>query len=270
MEKLLKKILWVMIFSLFVTAIASYASVTYYTQEDMDNALSSDQMLGSYVQRDSPALTKPIITAVATTTAGTMLGTTTLYFKVTSLDYAGGETIASAESSCALGAYLTGAPDGCIVASTLPSGSASSKLWVATTTGVYYGYITATSSTLVATTTSVLTLGTLPQTNTAFLFNSGQNIPNTYLYKTVTADALVKSGETIVHSITFSPTDAAVTAGSISLLDSTSYGSGTTTTYYFTAAYHEANTIILDAIYPNGLYVDFDTTADVNVNITYK
>jgi len=271
MEKLLKNILWVMIISLFVTAVTAYASVTYYTQEEMDEARNDTQeeSFGSFVQRDSPILRKATGITASTSTLGSMLGTTTLYFKTTSVDYAGGQTTATAETSCSLGAYLTGAPDGCIVALTPSEGSASTRLWVSSVSGTYTEYQTATSSTLVATTTG-LTTGTFPQTNTAFLFNSGFNIPNTYLHKTVSADALIKSGDTIVHSITFSPTDVAVTAGSITLLNATEIGTGTSTSYYFSAAYHEANTIILDEVFTNGLYLDFTTTADVNVNVSYK
>jgi len=208
--------------------------------------------------------------AAATSTLGTMVGTTTLYFKTTSIDYAGGQTEPSSEVSCALGPYLTGAPDGCLVTITVPTETESSRLWVGTSTGVYYAYTTATSSTLVATTTG-LTLGTIPTANTSYTFNNGDySVADTYLVKNVTSDTLVKNGKTFIHTVTYSPTDAAATAGSIHILNATSAGSGTTTSYYLTAAYHEPTTILLDEYFDNGLYVDFDTTADVNVNVSYR
>lgn len=262
-SKLLSHKLVIVIMGLLMAGTA-YGAFTCFPEQGIGEAI-----FGSAVQRDSPSMPNATGISVATSTLGTMVGTTTLYFKVTSLDYAGGETIESAESSCALGPYLTGAPDGCLVALTPTTGAASTRLWVATTSDTYYAYQTATSSTLVATTTG-LTLGTLPQTSSAFLFNSGLDIADTYLYSTATADALIKSGEAIVHSVTFSPTDAAATAGSIHVLDATSTGTGTTTSYYLTAAYHEPYTVVLDAVFDNGLYIDFDTTADVNVTVTYK
>ncbi len=223
---------------------------------------------GSQVKGDQIAVATDL--AAATSTLGTMVGTTTLYFKATSIDYAGGETEPSSEVSCALGPYLTGAPDGCLVTMTLPSETESSRLWVGTSTGVYYGYQTATSSTLVATTTG-LTLGTIPTANTSYLFNNGDySVSETYLAKNVTSDTLVKNGKTFVHTVTYSPTDEAATAGSIHILNATATGSGTTTSYYLTAAYHEPVTIILDEYFDTGLYVDFDTTADVNVNVSYR
>jgi hypothetical protein len=106
--------------------------------------------------------------------------------------------------------------------------------------------------------------------NTAYLFNSGSNMPNTYLKAYVTADTLVKAGPTFVHSITYSPTDAAATAGTITIHDALNAQTGTSTIYGIPAAAIPPNTIILNQFFDTGLYVDFTTTADVNVNISYK
>ena len=216
-------------------------------------------------------INNPTNLAAATSTLGSMVGTTTLYFKLTSLDYAGGQTEPSSEVSCALGPYLTGAPDGCVVTMTPATGAETARLWIGTSTGVYYVYQTATSSTLVATTTG-LTAGTIPTGSNAYIYNTGDlSLPEAYLKEYATADELIKSGAGFVHTITYSPTDAAATAGTIAILDSlTASGSGTTTMIYIPAAAMVVQTITLDQYFSTGIYVDFDTTTDVNVSISYK
>lgn len=227
------------------------------------------QNLGLAVTPDSGFITLPNPTNAAAT-AGVLgsLPAGTYYLKVTSVDYAGGETLASPQTTCTIpGTAGTGS---CAVTLTPTTGAASTRLWVATTTGVYYGYQTATSSTLVATTTS-LTAGTLPQVGTAYYFNSGVQYDNTWLQAYATADTLIKSGTTFVHTITYSPTDAVATAGSIAILDAVTAGNNATTTLYSVPeAAIPPTTITLDQVFTDGVYVDFTTTADVNVSISYK
>jgi hypothetical protein len=213
--------------------------------------------------QDAKHIVAPSNGATATTTGGSLTAGT-YYFKLTSVDYAGGQTTASSEFTCVR--QTTGA---CVVTFTPTVGAKYNYLWVATSTGVYYGYIsTATSSTMVATSTG-LTAGTLPQKNTAYQFNGGAD--GFYLQAYVTADTLVKSGPTFVHSITYSPSDAAATAGSIAILDAIVAGDNATSTLYgVPGAAISPNTIILNQVFDTGLYVDFTTTADVNVNISYK
>lgn len=219
-------------------------------------------------------LPNPTNGAVATSSAGIMAGRTTIYFKLTSLDYAGGQTAPSSELSCAVDSYPTtgkGTTTGCTVTFTPTTGAASQRLWVATTSGTYYGYVAATSSTLVLATSTGLTAGTIPTSNSAYYYNGGARVQDFNLQSYVTADTLVKSGKGFVHTITFSPTDAAATGGSIAILDATTAGNNATTTlFYVPAAAMVPVTITLDQTFDTGIYVDFTTTADVNVSISYR
>ena len=239
----------------------------YERLADKLDVFGKDENLGLSVYPESGFMTlaNPTDGTATAGTSGTLLADT-LYMRITSVDYAGGQTIASPEFTCVTTAISTGS---CSVTLTPTTGAAETRLWISTTSNSYYGYFTATSTTHVATTTG-MTSGTLPRVGTAYYFNSGIQLDNTWLKYYAAADALVKSGTGIVHSITFSPTDAAATAGQINILDSTSAGTGTSTIYYLTAAYHEPQTIILDQVFQTGIYVDFDTTADVNVSVSYK
>ncbi len=92
-----------------------------------------------------------------------------------------------------------------------------------------------------------------------------------YTYSQLTADTLVKTGAGLLHTVTFSPNDAAPTAGTIAILDATSAG-GTPVIHQvgFTTTWFQPCTIIIDSAFTNGLYVDFTTTADVNVTVSYR
>lgn len=214
------------------------------------------------------ALPNPSNASAATSTGGS-LPAGTYYFKVTSLDHAGGQTSPTSEFSCSTGAEMAGTSTACRVTMTPTPEAYATRLWVGTASGVYSGYLTATSSTLVATTTSLVS-ATIPSRNTAYLFNSGIEVDEAFLSAYVTANTLVKSGKTFVHSITYSPSDAAATAGTIAILDAIAPGTGTTTLYGVPGAAIAPNTIILDQVFTDGLYIHFTTTNDVNVNVSYK
>ncbi len=86
------------------------------------------------------------------------------------------------------------------------------------------------------------------------------------------ADALIKTGPGFVHSITISQGDAAPTAGTISVLDSTTAGAGTV---LFSWVLPSTTAIIpvtlhLDVNFTTGLFIDFTTVADVNVVASYR
>lgn len=111
--------------------------------------------------------------------------------------------------------------------------------------------------------------GTIPTVSEAYLYNT--IIPDAYLWEYATADELIKAGPGFVHTITYSPTDAAASAGTIEILDAITAGGGATTTIYsLPAAAISPVTITLDQYFSTGIYVDFTTTADVNVSISYK
>lgn len=85
------------------------------------------------------------------------------------------------------------------------------------------------------------------------------------------SDTGVKSGAGVVHAVTFSAADAAATAGTIQVRDSTSAGAGTVMfEVAVPAAAFVTVTILLDMAFGTGLYLDFTTTGDVNVTASYR
>src|SRR3990167_3474800 len=97
-----------------------------------------------------------------------------------------------------------------------------------------------------------------------------QKIEANFSYVNLTADALVKSGAGVIHTITFGQTDAAPTAGDLTLYDNTAESGQVIYKHTFTTAVFNPTTIILDCIFGTGLYAGFTTTGDVSVTITYK
>ena len=84
------------------------------------------------------------------------------------------------------------------------------------------------------------------------------------------ADALVRTGNGLLHSVTFSCKDAAPTAGSVILYDNTSEAGVELLSVFFSTTWFAPVTLILDFDFSTGLYVGFTTTADVNVTVAYK
>ena len=109
-------------------------------------------------------LNVPTDGSAATTTGGT-LSAGTYYFKITTLDGEGGQSLPSDEFSCS-----ASASNKCIITWTDVVGDSGKRLWVATTSETYYGYYTATTSAsyTMATSTS-LVAGTMPTKQTAYL-----------------------------------------------------------------------------------------------------
>lgn len=92
-----------------------------------------------------------------------------------------------------------------------------------------------------------------------------------YSYSLVTADTLVKTGSGVLHCVTIAQNDAAPTAGTIDILDNTSAGSTPKIfSWTLTTAVFYPFTIFFDCAFATGLYVDFTTTADVNVTVSYR
>lgn len=86
----------------------------------------------------------------------------------------------------------------------------------------------------------------------------------------MTSDTQVKASAGFVHAITITPTDAAATAGTIDVYDNTSAAGTKIFSTYIPAALIAPVTIIIDVSCANGVYVDFTTTADVNVFVSYR
>lgn len=94
--------------------------------------------------------------------------------------------------------------------------------------------------------------------------------PTGYRYIQATTDTLVRTGRGIVHSVTFSLSDTAPTAGTITLYDSlTEVAPVIFSTYVNTTAF-TPHTVILDAEFTTGLYLGFATTADVSVTVCFR
>ena len=91
-----------------------------------------------------------------------------------------------------------------------------------------------------------------------------------YSSTTCTADTLVKTGSGVLHSLTFTETDAAPTAGSIIVYDQTTEAVPVIYSETFTTTGFRGYTVVLDAVFKTGLYVGFTTTADVNCIVTYS
>lgn len=91
-----------------------------------------------------------------------------------------------------------------------------------------------------------------------------------YSITKVTADALVKTGSGYLHTLTFTCDDAAPTAGSIIVFDSTTEAGTQIYEETFTTTAFRGYTVTLDCLITTGIYVGFTTTADVNCIVTYR
>ena len=95
-------------------------------------------------------------------------------------------------------------------------------------------------------------------------------------YTTVASNGgnnIVKATPGFLHSVTFAQTDAAPTAGTITIYDNnTIYGSvgSVVFTHSQTTAVFMPTTVILDIPLSTGLSIGFTTTNDVGVTLSYK
>ena len=82
----------------------------------------------------------------------------------------------------------------------------------------------------------------------------------------------VRTGRGFLHSVTFAQADAAPTAGTISIYDSTSiYGDTALFIHTQTTGIFMPQTVILDMPFSNGLAVGFTAgMLDVGVTLSYK
>jgi len=86
-----------------------------------------------------------------------------------------------------------------------------------------------------------------------------------------TADALIKTGPGFLRCIIISEHDAAPTAGTISVNDAVSAGTGTVIfEWVLTTAVFTPIQVCPETAFTTGLYIDMTTTADVNVVVTFK
>lgn len=86
----------------------------------------------------------------------------------------------------------------------------------------------------------------------------------------LTTDTQVKASAGFVHTITVAPSDILPTAGTLDVYDNTAASGTKIFSMYIQAAVFYPFTIHLDVSCANGIYVDFTTTADVNVFVSYR
>lgn len=91
-----------------------------------------------------------------------------------------------------------------------------------------------------------------------------------FAYSQVTADTAVKSAPGFLHALTFAQTDAAPTAGTITVYDNTAESGTKIFEWNLTTAVFMPFTVTIDASFATGLYVGFATTADVQVTVSYR
>jgi hypothetical protein len=86
----------------------------------------------------------------------------------------------------------------------------------------------------------------------------------------IVAEAQVKSGAGIVHTISISPLTATPTPGLLTVYDSLTE-TGTVLFSEWVFATTVGHTIVLDATFATGLYIGFDATlANVSITTTYR
>lgn len=102
------------------------------------------------------------------------------------------------------------------------------------------------------------------------LTNNVLVVEERYSYAQMTADTAVKSSAGFVHTVTFSCNDAAPTAGTIDIYDNTAASGTKIFTWTLDTTVFQPITITLDCNFTTGLYVDFTTTADVSVTVSYR
>lgn len=90
------------------------------------------------------------------------------------------------------------------------------------------------------------------------------------IYRRVTADTQIKSSAGYLHTLTFSQSDAAPTAGTITVYDSLTEAGVAIFTHTFTTAVFQPYTLTFDVEFATGLYIGFATTADVSVTVAYR
>lgn len=100
--------------------------------------------------------------------------------------------------------------------------------------------------------------------------NDVAKVEQRFSYSLVTSDTAIKSAPGFLHTLTFSCNDAAPTAGTIDVYDNTAASGTKIFSWTCTTAAFAPCSVLIDAVFATGLYVDFTTTADVNVTVSYR
>ena len=100
--------------------------------------------------------------------------------------------------------------------------------------------------------------------------NDVTKVEQRFAYSLVTSDTAVKSAPGFLHTLTFSCNDAAPTAGTIDVYDNTAASGTKIFSWTCTTTAFAPCSVLLAAVFATGLYVEFTTTADINVTVSYR
>lgn len=100
--------------------------------------------------------------------------------------------------------------------------------------------------------------------------NDVAKVEQRFSYSLVTSDTAIKSAPGFLHTLTFSCNDAAPTAGTIDVYDNTAASGTKIFSWTCTTTAFAPCSVLIDAVFATGLYVDFTTTTDVNVTVSYR
>lgn len=100
--------------------------------------------------------------------------------------------------------------------------------------------------------------------------NDVTKVEQRFAYSLVTSGTSVKSAPGFLHTVTFACADATPTAGTITIYDNTAASGTKIFEHSIAATAFLPFSILLDVSFTTGLYVDFTTTADVNVTVSYR
>lgn len=90
-------------------------------------------------------------------------------------------------------------------------------------------------------------------------------VEESYLFANTKSSLLVKSGAGILHTLTISQDDAAPTAGTIDVYDSLSATGTKIFSWTLQTTTFVPFSLVLDIKFATGCFINFTTTADVNV-----
>ena len=103
--------------------------------------------------------------------------------------------------------------------------------------------------------------------------NSICRVEHQYSFAIDDADLVVKTAPGFLHSVWCYPEDAAATAGTVRVTNTTAAGGAETTEVWgddFAAAAYRPIGAVLDIVMTTGIVLDFTTTADVKCAVSYR
>lgn len=86
----------------------------------------------------------------------------------------------------------------------------------------------------------------------------------------VSTDTLIKSGSGLLYAVIFQCNDSAPTAGNIDIYDNTTNSGTKLLSTAITTTFFMPDPVPVNGTFSTGLYIDFTTTADVNVTLIYR